>query len=97
MMTAKEFYNSRAIKHQLKRAIKHDKQYFEDAIIELMEMYAQEQVKNIAYEPVLAPVLPKWDCDDCKHYPCAHQQMMNDLNAKLRYDTCGDHSERGTF
>ena len=46
-MTAKEFYNSRAIKRQLKRAIKHDKQYFEDAIIELMEMYAQEQVKNL--------------------------------------------------
>lgn len=38
----------------------------------------------------------KWDCDDCEHYPCAHQQMMNDLNAKLKYNTCGDHSERGT-
>lgn len=44
-MTAKEFYDNKAIKHQLKRAIKHDKQYFEDAIIELMEMYAQEQIK----------------------------------------------------
>jgi hypothetical protein len=53
MMTAKEFYNSRAIKHQLKRAIKHDKQYFEDAIIELMEMYAQEQVKNLTIPDVV--------------------------------------------
>lgn len=46
-MKAKDFYNSRAIKHHLKRAIKHDKKYFEDAIIELMEIYAQEQIKNI--------------------------------------------------
>jgi hypothetical protein len=46
-MKAKEFYNKRAFKHQLRRAIKHDKQYFEDTIIELMEMYAQEQVKNL--------------------------------------------------
>ena len=46
-MSAKDFYNKRAFKHQLKRAIKHDKQYFEDGIIELMEMYAQEQVKKI--------------------------------------------------
>jgi len=46
-MTAKDFYNKRAFKHQLKRAIKYDKQYFEDCIIELMEQYAQEQVKNL--------------------------------------------------
>lgn len=65
-MTAKEFYNSRAIKHQFKRAIKHDKQYFEDAIIELMEMYAQEQVKNLTIPDVRQSVCTFWDLCDSK-------------------------------
>ena len=52
--------------------------------------------KPMAYDTLLAPVLPKWDCDDCKYYPCTHQHKIKDNNAKLRYDTCGDHSERGT-
>jgi len=40
--------------------------------------------------------IPKWNCDDCKHYPCTHQHIMKDNKAKLKYKTCGDHSERGT-
>ena len=30
------------------------------------------------------------DCDDCKFYPC----NLKVENAKIRYGTCGDHSER---
>ena len=33
-------------------------------------------VKNIKYDALLAPVLPKWDFDDCKHYPCMHQEIV---------------------
>ena len=47
----------------------------------------------IGYEPVLATVLPKWDCDDCKHYPCAYNR---ELKLKIKLNGCGDHSERGT-
>jgi len=41
--------------------------------------------------------LPKYDCDDCKHYPCIHQEMVDTTgdDAKLKYDVCGDHSSRG--
>jgi hypothetical protein len=49
-----------------------------------------KQVKNIAYEPMLTPVLSEWDCDDCKFYPC----NLRDKDNKLPYGTCGDHSER---
>lgn len=52
-------------------------------------------IKNINYDTVLATVLPKWDCDDCKHYPCTHHDITNKDN-KLRYNQCGDHSKRGT-
>lgn len=55
----------------------------------------QKVVKNITYEPVLVPVLPKWDCDDCKYYPCTHHEIVGKEN-KLRYNQCGDHSDRGT-
>jgi hypothetical protein len=50
----------------------------------------EKQVKNIAYEPMLTPVLSEWDCDDCKFYPC----NLRDKDNKLPYGTCGDHSER---
>jgi hypothetical protein len=51
--------------------------------------------KPMAYDALLATVLPKWDCDDCKYYPCVHQDMTAKTN-KIRYNECGDHSERGT-
>ena len=54
------------------------------------------QNPKLGYDALLTLVLPKWDCDDCKYYPCTHQYMMKNNNAKLRYNTCGDHSERGT-
>ena len=54
------------------------------------------ETKAINYEPLLATVPPEWDCDDCKYYPCTHQHIKKDKNAKLRYNTCGDHSKRGT-
>lgn len=44
-MNAKEFYNKKAFKHQLQRAIKRDHAYFRDGVIELMEAYHQEQLK----------------------------------------------------
>ena len=69
-MKAKEFYNKRAFKHQLRRAIKHDKQYFEDTIIELMEMYTQEQVKKLTIPDVSQRsellAFRKWQKDNWK-------------------------------
>ena len=56
---------------------------------ELFNAY-EKQIKNIAYEPMLTPVLSEWDCDDCKFYPC----NLRDKDNKLPYGTCGDHSER---
>lgn len=40
---AREFYNKRAIKHQLKRATKNDAQYFEDCVIKIMQAYADQE------------------------------------------------------
>ena len=51
---------------------------------------------QMGYDTVLAPVLTKWDCDDCKHYPCVLQERSSDKKRKLRLNECGDHSERGT-
>lgn len=55
---------------------------------------AGELVKIITHEPALSSVHTKWDCDDCKHYPCTHQDIVGN-NKKLKYNQCGDHSERG--
>ena len=52
--------------------------------------------KPMAYDTLLAPVLPEWDCDDCKYYPCTLQEWSSNKNRKLRLNECGDHSERGT-
>ena len=42
-MNAKELYNKKALKHQLKRAIKYDYEYYESCIIEIMEEYAKQK------------------------------------------------------
>lgn len=55
----------------------------------------QEQAKLFAIPVVSNRTLLKWDCDDCKHYPCVHHDITNKEN-KLRYNQFGDHSERGT-
>ena len=37
---------------------------------------------------------PKYDCDDCKYYPCTHHHIKG-TDAKIKYNICGDHSSRG--
>ena len=51
-----------------------------------------KQVFNIAN--VSNHTSPKWDCDNCKYYPCARYNSINKKN-KVKYNQCGDHSERG--
>lgn len=49
-MNAKEFFNKRAIKHQLKRAINKDYNYFQESIIQLMEEYAATRSEWVSVE-----------------------------------------------
>ena len=63
-MTAKDFYNKKAFKYQLKRAITKDHNYFRDTIIELMELYAKEQVKIHCDKQNVKSVL---SCSTCKY------------------------------
>ena len=36
----------------------------------------------------------KYDCDDCKYYPCTHHHIKG-TDEKIKYNICGDHSSRG--
>jgi len=36
----------------------------------------------------------KYDCDDCKYYPCSANRVLK--GRKIPYGICGDHSERAT-
>ena len=39
------------------------------------------------------PNKSKYNCDDCKFYPCTNDRFQ----LKTKYGICGDHSERGTL
>lgn len=44
---------------------------------------------------VSGSAFPKYDCDDCKHYPCQTEpDSHGSRQRKIEYGKCGDHSER---
>ena len=42
----------------------------------------------------MKPEKQKYDCDDCKYWPCVGLTEYG--QKKLKHGTCGDHSERPT-
>ena len=83
-MKAKEFYSKRAIKHQLRRAIKRDGKYFEDAIIQIMEDYKNEALKNMESSSRIISESEANDvCDTCK------SELINYTEINRRTCRCG--------
>jgi hypothetical protein len=69
-----------------------------DEIHHNRDYYSRSKIIEMAKEKYIQihRALPKWDCDDCKHYPCIHQEIAG-RDKKLKYNQCGDHSKRGNF
>ena len=81
--SAEEFYNKRAFKHQLKRAIKHDYKYFESVIIELMEAYTNQQkvvsdekkvCTHLKFE-ILGCPYDNQECEKCDYFKLKNKQI----------------------
>lgn len=60
------------------------------AIIKPVTLLLRGILTNVTSNHVL-----KYDCDDCRYYPCAYQAIKG-KGKKIIYNQCGDHSERGT-
>lgn len=83
MKTSKEFYE---MHHPMDIGLA-----TKDECIKMMAEYATYVLRQLINSDT--SVLG-YDCDDCSHYPCVHQEIEGD-DAKLKYNTCGDHSSRG--
>ena len=53
------------------------------------------QDKALHKHIVSGSVLPKYDCDDCRYYPCQTEpDSHGSQQRKIECGKCGDHSER---
>ena len=77
---------------------------YHQAISDAMKEYAEQvqvngattsQDKALHKHIVSGSALPKYDCDDCRYYPCQTEpDSHGSQQRKIEYGKCGDHSER---
>lgn len=64
-MNAEDFFDSKAIKYQLRRGLKNDYEYFKDAIVSIMEQYAEQKQRDYKTDMIMiAKVEIKIDVKD---------------------------------
>lgn len=59
----------------------------------IAEEYAERKVKNLGLFSVVPSISSKYDCDDCKHFPChSNQDNYGSKSKPVERGICGDHS-----
>jgi hypothetical protein len=69
----------------------------QQALLKVWNECEQQKVvnKNDLLPDVSGSALPKYDCDDCSHYPCQTEpDSHGSQQRKIEYGKCGDHSKR---
>jgi hypothetical protein len=92
MITNEDIFRLRA-EYEKETGLKVD--YLSDSIITYTNWLEKRIVKLLTIPDVSGSALPKYDCDDCRHYPCQTEpDSHGSQQRKIEYGKCGDHSKR---